>query len=245
MNKNITLGIIDCDQLAPELQQEFTCYSEAFVTLLKTSNDKSNIFTSLHFKTYRAIEDIYPQHIDDCDAYLITGSKYSAYEGLAWITTLQSFIQQLHAAKKKIIGICFGHQLIAHSLKGTTTKSDRGWGIGVSSVIVEQKQGWMQPFIKEFSLLVSHQDQVQTLPPKAIAIAGNDFCPNASFQLSEHILSFQGHPEFTKRYSQQLMEKRRQIIGDDKVNQAIGSLAQDTDHEIIAQWILNFIIKTN
>ena len=51
--------------------------------------------------------------IDEADAWIITGSKYSVYDKLQWIGSLLDFIVKLHANKKYILGICFGHQVIA------------------------------------------------------------------------------------------------------------------------------------
>ena len=139
-----------------------------------------------------------------------------------------------------MIGICFGHQMIAHTLGGETTKNPGGWGIGVSTTEIVNQPHWMQPPLANVALLVSHQDQVMALPDNAQLIAANPFCPNASFAIANHVLTFQGHPEFTKSYSKQLMNLRRERIGNENVERGIASLIDETDHITVTRWILNF-----
>lgn len=231
----LTLGLLDCDELAPELQQEFSCYGEAFEQLL------SSVDNSVIFKRYQITQNEYPDATDACDGYLVTGSKNSVYDNEPWVQQLAHTIKALHQAKKKMIGICFGHQMIAHALGGATTKNPNGWGIGVSTSKIVRTAPWMQPPLTDFALLVSHQDQVMALPDNAQLIAGNAFCANASFTIADHVLTFQGHPEFTKSYSKQLMKLRRERIGEEEVNRGIASLERETDHLTVSKWILNFL----
>jgi len=90
---------------------------------------------------------------------------------------------------------------------------------------------------------VSHQDQVVQLPSNATVIASSDYCPNAAFQIGDNVLGFQGHPEFIRGYSRQLMEMRRGLIPDDVIDAGLTSLFDDTDHLVIAKWIVNFFAK--
>ena len=77
---------------------------------------------SIQFQTYEVQLNNYPLDIDECDAYLITGSKASSYDDEQWIHDLKKFIQSLNKNKKKLIGICFGHQIIAEALGGSVKK---------------------------------------------------------------------------------------------------------------------------
>lgn len=229
------IGILEAEQLKPEILKKYGSYADMTMGLLR-SVDKN-----VSFQTYQVTSGEYPINNNDCDAYLITGSKASAYDNEAWIKQLADYIKILADQQKKLIGICFGHQLIAHALGGRVEKSDKGWGVGIMSSKVLQTKSWMQPTLKNFSLLVSHQDQVVELPPDAEQIASSDFCMNSCYQIENHILTFQGHPEFAVEYAQQSMNKRREIIGEECYQQAQISLQQDIDHKMIARWILNFV----
>lgn len=232
-NKKLTVGILNTDELIPEFEDKFGNYSGMFKQLFQNSP-----FT---FRSYQITQKKFPIEINECDAYLITGSKYCAYEKIDWIIKLKKFINELHQQNKKLVGICFGHQIIAEALGGRVTKNKNGWGVGLMDNQIEINQPWMEPTISSYSLLVSHQDQVDKLPEHAICIASNHFCPISSFQLNENILTFQGHPEFSKEYLTQTMNKRRKILGEETYQAALSSLERDADTSTITNWIENFI----
>lgn len=229
------IGILEAEQLEPAIRQQFGSYADMTIGLLR------DIDAGLSFQTYPVIHDDYPDATNDCDAFLITGSKASAYDDAPWIKRLEAYIVELAARHKKLIGICFGHQLIAQALGGRVEKSHKGWGVGVMASEVRATKPWQQPARQTFSLLVSHQDQVVALPADAERIAGSKFCENSCYQLANHILCFQGHPEFTVDYARQSMDRRRQIIGEACYRQGQSSLTDRIDHKIVASWIVNFM----
>lgn len=229
------IGILEADVLADEVIQRYGRYADSFEELLSAADPQ------LSFQIYHVTQQDYPLNIDECDAYLITGSKASVYDDADWIQRLKHFVVECFEQEKKLLGICFGHQLIAHALGGLVKKNQKGWGMGLASSKVTGKPDWLSPVQNEFNLLVSHQDQVMQLPPQASLIAGNDFCPIASYQVNRSILTFQGHPEFNRDYIQYLMSTRRKVIGEQVYQQAKQSLQQDLDHELVGQWIVNFI----
>lgn len=230
------LGILETDHPEKTLQEKYGSYSEMFQALFSRVDDQ------LVFSSYDVTRLDYPADINECDAYLITGSKASPYEGKEWIRQLEDYVLALHSYQKKLIGICFGHQLIAQALGGLVKKNDSGWGVGAVSRDVFQQKPWMGSGEKtQFKILVSHQDQVTELPPGAERIAGNDFCPHASFQIGSHILTFQGHPEFQIGYLRHLITDRRARIGPSLADDALKSLTEKTDHQQVAQWIVTFL----
>ncbi|MBT7410032.1 MAG: GMP synthase [Methylococcales bacterium] len=228
------MAILETDVLTQELQLEFGSYGKMFKALLQDHNK------NIEFGVFDVVNTCYPVLIDDFDVYLITGSKSSVYEERAWIKQLKQFLYEVIESKKIIIGICFGHQLIAELLGGKTQKSSKGWGVGVAKSQVILKKPWMLPVSDTFSIIVSHQDQVTQLPDNAELIASNDFCLHAMYQINNQILCLQGHPEFSKKYSQSRMLSRLKLIGERDIKKGIESLNQPIDDQLIAQWIVNF-----
>jgi GMP synthase-like glutamine amidotransferase len=140
-----------------------------------------------------------------------------------------------------MLGICFGHQVLAHALGGRAEKSRKGYGVGVHTIAMHQRKPWMQPFLKEVSLLYSHQDQVVVLPPGADLLGGNEFCPNAMFSIGDTVLGIQGHPEFEPAYEKAIMDLRVEIIGRERYQKAVASLIRPADEETAGKWMVNFL----
>jgi len=195
-------------------------------------------------KTYQVAQNEFPKSVDECHSWIITGSPASAYEDEQWIHNLSQFIRDCHAKKIKMLGICFGHQLIAHALGGEVVNSDKGWGVGVRDFDVSHTKHWMTPALEEkCSLLFSHQDQVQTLPEGAISLGGDDFCEFQMYSIDEHVFSIQGHPEFTRDYAKERYDTRIERLGEDCHKEAITSLKKETDELTVGKWITNFLKK--
>lgn len=229
------IGILKTDAVRPEWVPDFGEYPDMFTALLAKADP------DLEFAVYDVEEGEYPDDIDEVDAYLITGSKSSVYEEKAWIARLMDFVRELHAREKKIVGICFGHQIIAHALGGRTEKSHKGWGVGRHTHSFNHSPDWHDGGDADFDILVSHQDQVVANATGAKVLAGSDFCENAVVQLGDHILTFQGHPEFVSEYSREIMDFRREAIGEDVYSSGMDSLAKDAEGDRVARWIVNFL----
>ncbi|TAL61780.1 MAG: GMP synthase [Legionella sp.] len=229
------LGILKCDRVSEMFVAEHGHYPEMFAKLLLAVDPE------IEFIEFDVEHGEFPQDIDEVDAYLITGSRHGVNDGFPWITQLEEFVRQLHAAGKKVIGICFGHQLIAKALGGKVIKSPNGWGVGISQNQVKAQKEWMTPLLEQFNLLVSHQDQVVELPKGAEILAGSDFCPNYLMQVGNNLLSVQGHPEFTKAYSEALMVSREDTIGEKEFIEGMKSLELPEDDVHFARWLINFM----
>lgn len=229
------IGILQCDSVLAQFQDQFGNYPEMFMSLFKRADP------AIQFQVFDVEHGDYPRHRDVCDGYITTGSKASVYEDKSWITALQDYIIELNQQNKKLVAVCFGHQLVAQAFGGATEKSDKGWGVGVHSSEIYTEKSWMNPLLPATNLVVSHQDQVTKLPETAELIAGNTFCPYGMFKLGDNILAMQGHPEFSKAYSKALMHYREENIGTDVLQEGIRSLQKSTDEEVMAQWMIRFL----
>lgn len=229
------IGILKTDAVRPEWVPDFGEYPDMFVSLL------GRVDSGLSFVVYDVEEGVYPEDIDEVDAYLITGSKSSVYEEKPWIARLMEFVRELDGRKKKLVGICFGHQIVAHALGGKTEKSAKGWGQGLHTHTFVETPDWHDGESADLHILVSHQDQVVTNAEGARVLASSDFCENAVVQIGKHILTFQGHPEFLPAYSREIMDYRRDLIGEEVYASGVASLTRAQEGERVARWILAFL----
>ncbi|MCB0392716.1 MAG: hypothetical protein KDD58_15610 [Bdellovibrionales bacterium] len=189
---------------------------------------------------YKVAQNNFPQSEHEQQLWLITGSPLSAYDNIAWINQLKEFIVNANSSKSKLIGLCFGHQIIAEALGGKVEKSQQGWGVGVRNFQIIKNKPWMTPQLTQCSLLFSHQDQVINLPHNAELLATDEFCPNQMYSIDRHIFCMQGHPEFTADYAKERLDTRVEKVGSDRYKLACSSLGQTTQSKEIWTWIKNF-----
>jgi len=235
----LKIGILDSDHLSPAVIKRYGCYSDQFIKFLSPLQQQHQL--EMTFNHYNVFEKKYPSAIHDNDVYLFTGSQYSSYDNLDWIHKLQEYVQELHTNKIKIIGICFGHQIIAQSLGGKVAKNKRGWEIGVTATHVVNRMDWMKPVREFFFNLVSHQDEVIQLPEDAINFVSTNLCEYSGFTIGNHILTFQGHPEFNKQYLKLIIRLQSNHLSTEQRKNARQSLKQSLDTELMRRWIANFI----
>jgi GMP synthase-like glutamine amidotransferase len=229
------LGILRTDAVRPELKLEYGEYPDMFIALLRHSDP------NLEYAVYDVELGEYPVDIDEVDAYLITGSKSSVYEDKRWIIELMEFVRELNRRHKKLLGFCFGHQLVAQALGGKTERSAKGWGVGLHTHRFTTVPSWHDQGDVDLNILVSHQDQVVAVPHSARVLAGSEFCENAVCQIGDHILTFQGHPEFVPEYSRELLSIRRERIGEAAYAAGVSSLSGIAQGQRVGRWVLNFL----
>ena len=170
-------------------------------------------------------------------AYLITGSPAGVYDPLPWIEPLQEFIRDTGHAK--MVGICFGHQVMAEALGGHVEKSDKGWGAGLHSYTVVRSEPWIDS-AGTIAVPASHQDQVIVQPPNTDVVAASDFTPFAALAWTDRpAISFQVHPEFSADFAKALIEKRYDAVPNP--DEAIASLDAPNDSAVVGRWIRNFL----
>jgi GMP synthase-like glutamine amidotransferase len=174
---------------------------------------------------------------DGHDGILITGSPAGVYDGLAWIAPLADFIRTAKA--RKMVGVCFGHQIMADALGGRVVKSDKGWSAGLHRYSVVRSEPWLDGE-REISIPASHQDQVVIQPPNTEIVAASDFTPYAALAWTDRpAISFQFHPEFDPAFAKALIEKRYDIVPDPDA--AIASLDAPNDNHRVGGWIRRFL----
>lgn len=239
----LEIGILRADDVRPELVNAFGEYPEMFENLLRTANASEDFLEckDLIFTSYAVNQGVYPTEIDSHDAYIITGSKSGIYDDEDWIQALKQYVLRLNAKNKNLIGICFGHQLIAEALGGHAGKASCGWEIGVKQAVMFKGGDPRFSGVSEFCLAYSHQDQVLEKAPGSQVLAATPNCPIAMTSLGSHILTFQGHPEFVKSYARALFELRESSYPAEVYSECKASLSIETQHLKVAHWMIDFM----
>ena len=101
---DLTIGILLTDHVLDDLQIEHGDQNDFYNKIFSEADPSVNL------KIYDVTADEYPKEIDECDGYLITGSKLSVYDNVRWIRDLENFVCLLHSKKKFLLGVCFGHR---------------------------------------------------------------------------------------------------------------------------------------
>jgi GMP synthase (glutamine-hydrolysing) len=184
------------------------------------------------FATYSVIDMVFPGTITECDGWLITGSKHGAYEDIDFIAPLEALIRDVYAADIPLVGICFGHQIIAQALGGKVEKFAGGWAVGRTTY------DWNGESV---ALNAWHQDQVTQLPSDATVYASNEFCAHAALVYGTRVFTTQPHPEYGAAFIGGLLDYRGVgVVPDDQLNAARATLHDPVDSARLGTQIAQF-----
>ena len=187
------------------------------------------------FQTYSVVDDQFPEDAHQANGWVITGSRHGAYEDHPWILRLEQLIRVIQKTGNPLIGVCFGHQIIAQAFGGKVEKFIRGWAIGRTDYAFDGQN---------VSLNAWHQDQVTQVPEGAEVTGTNMFCENAMISYGDTIWTMQAHPEFGNDFIQGLMEKRGKGVVPDALMQAAANRTNAPDDNAkIGRYMADFLKK--
>ncbi len=235
------IGILETGLLNERLVGKYDPYPVMFASLLNRAK------RDLQYQTFSVIQGEMPASVHDCEGWLITGSRFGVYENLSWMVVLQDFIRALNHASVPLVGICFGHQIIAQALGGEVVKSDRGWAVGLHSYKIDAVQKWMDGDPEQVGIYAFHQDQVVEKPPAARPFFRSEFCPYAGLSYGDSIITIQAHPEFGEEYETALLEMYSgNIVPEEVATKALADMqatGRKADTQVLADWIATFFIR--
>ena len=227
-----TLGILQAGRAPEEMIGQHPDYNDQFVQLLGPD--------SFNYRTWAVLDDEFPASLNDADAWLITGSRHGAYEAHSWIPPLEQLIRDIYAKGAPMVGICFGHQIIAQALGGKVEKYAEGWSAGRVDYALDAAT-WGSSAASPTPLMAFHQDQVIDPPADSITVGSSDFCRHAALIYDNRILTIQPHPEFDQNFVKGLLDVRADILPDDILKKARQTLHEPLARDSIATALRGFL----
>ncbi len=222
------LCILENDAFDPGMAPHLGRLADAFAVLF------AQVGAHWDIEAFHTPSGEYPASFDGYGAVVLTGSRADAFGSEPWVVELRRRVTALLAQRSvKIIGVCFGHQLLGVCLGAPVGRAPQGWGVGNTQY---QWRGG-----SERSVLASHQDQVLELPQGATLLATSALCPIAGFTLGQQVYSLQPHPEMDTVVSSYLLAKRRDLLGEAAYTGALASLALPTDALAVAREMVAFV----
>ncbi|ETX30051.1 type 1 glutamine amidotransferase [Roseivivax isoporae] len=208
-------------------------------TLISAHGDYPDLYARLldghgfEFEAWRVVEGAFPDGPEAAEGWLITGSRHGAYEDHPWIPPLEALIRDIVAAERPLVGVCFGHQIIAQALGGRVEKFPAGWSVGPQ--VYDFPEG-------PLAVTAWHQDQVTAAPEGAEVVASSDFCANAALLYAGRAYSVQPHPEFTDAFTRDLIDSRgRGTVPDALLDAARARLGQSTGAAAVGDQLARFL----
>ena len=231
--------IIETGIVSPKNRERHGSYPQMFERMIGAA-DASVAFDTVSIAAGEPLPDI-----GGLQAILITGSSAGVYDDFGWIAPLEAFVRAANQRKVPMVGVCFGHQLIAQALGGTARKSDKGWGLGRHVYDVAAGNGLIEG--TRIALACAHQDQVVTPPAGATTILSSDFTPHAGLLYAGGTtFSVQAHPEFTLGFALACCEmvRSKREAPDDIVTSAEASLAKPLESARLGGAITRFLTRS-
>lgn len=234
------IGILETGEVAADLKARHGDYPAMFEHLLRA------VDPALEFATLRVVAGEMPAAPGQADAWLVTGSRHGVYDDLPWIDPLKTFLRDCLARRVPVVGICFGHQILAEAMGGQVVKSDRGWGLGVQDYDVLAHPGWMRDAPEHFAMNALHQDQVIRAPAETTVLARSPHCAIAALAYGDpeapDAISLQPHPEFGADFMDALLELRGgTAFPVAQADAARASLIRPVQSLDWARWIVDYL----
>ena len=237
MNQAIRIAILDSVPEVYWADDLGIADAQKFVDLLQPFNPAAQ------FDIFFTSKDQFPKRLDDYDAILVTGSPCSVHDDHDWIARLIEVVHDAYERNLRIIGSCFGHQLVACAFGGDVGHNEQGWVIGNYAVHINGQFDWMQPPVTTTGLYHFNQERVTRLPENAIAFARTDEYENYGYTIGDNVLCFQGHPEQPRRAMVNFLNTTDGLSPEARAKAEAFIAVGEPDAHIWGAWMMQFFVN--
>jgi GMP synthase-like glutamine amidotransferase len=228
------IGLLKADYVNPELIPLFGDLPDMFSRFFSRVGP-------LQLDVFDVTLEHFPNDDYRCDAFVITGSRNCALDEIPWVEHLKAFVAARAGDFSKLIGFCFGHQVLASALGGRVERAPKGWNVGIRPLRIVERADWMLPQLRALNLLFNHRDQVVSAPAGARVLAGDEICLIQMFSMNDQVLGLQAHPEYAIPYQQALMDVASAMTPAVKADATRRNQAIRPDDDIALEWLVRFI----
>ncbi|KAF2143791.1 uncharacterized protein K452DRAFT_268194 [Aplosporella prunicola CBS 121167] len=251
MRPPFRIAVLECDTPLDEVVKEYGRYGEIFEKLLKQGADElgqPDVASSKDIQVTKwdvvEKEDEYPE-LDNVDAVLLTGSKHNSFDDKSWILKLVEFTRKVLAQDRvRLIGVCFGHQIIGRAMDVKVGRSDLGWEL---AVLPMELTGKGKEIFKQGTLNYHqmHRDIVYELPQGVELLGHSTLCNVQSMYAKGRLITVQGHPEFNERIMTVLLSARHDqgIFDDELYEKSMRRAGSAHDGLVITQAFVRFLLE--
>ncbi|KAL2361699.1 hypothetical protein RJZ56_005412 [Blastomyces dermatitidis] len=250
MRTPLRIAVLECDVPLDQTKSKYKDYSGVFEDLFCSSAkllnqpDKLDPATGLEISKWDVVEgDKYP-NLEDVDAVLITGSRHNSYDDIPWINRLVEFTSKVLAQDRvRIIGVCFGHQILGRALGAKVGPNERGWEVAVHEMDLTDK-GKELFGVTKLLLQQMHRDIVHYCPPNVALLGSSPVCDVQGMYSPGRFISVQGHPEFTKDIVAEILHARRDagIFPTGIYEGGLATVGNEHDGLVVGKTFLEFLI---
>lgn len=153
---------------------------------------------------------------EKCAGAVLTGSHAMATDNAEWSVRTENWLKELLHAGVPILGICYGHHLLARAAGGKAGYHPQGREVGTVQILVFPGAAESDPLFsavpKRFFAHATHSQTVLKLPPGAVHLAQSDHDPYHAFRIGGRAWGVQFHPEFSAEIMRAYIDKQAQEL---------------------------------
>ncbi|KAI9661718.1 MAG: hypothetical protein M1821_008956 [Bathelium mastoideum] len=240
----LRLAILECDPLIEPIRAKYGSYGGVVTAFFNAGAEVLGLEKEqLDFTSWDVQNDTRYPNLDQIDAIVITGSRLSAFDDVPWITALADFTKKaLSKEHVRIIGLCFGHQIIGRALGMVGETNSLGYEMSVCSVDLTPP-GQHLFGQTELAIHQMHHDIITSYPTNVLPLGSSAVCSTQGMLIPRKLITLQGHPEFNGEIMLQLLNASDELGFEDKAlwEDAVRRAKEPHDGALIAATFLRFL----